>query len=105
MGDRVTIAFPNSETPSEAEILETDEVFDIAALRIKGRSLQDFPCLQLGSAQASKTGDWAIVVGNPFGLNNTCTLGIISSKDRSAGEVGFDWMRHPLIQIDAAVNQ
>merc|ERR1719265_1780432 len=52
-----------------------------------------------------KTGDWSIVLGNPLGLNNTCTLGIISSMDRSSGESGFDWMRHPLLQTDAAVNQ
>ena len=40
-----------------------------------------------------------------MGLQNTCTLGIVSSLDRSTGETGFDWMRHPLIQTDAAVNQ
>merc|ERR1712151_700034 len=44
-------------------------------------------------------------LGNPLGLQNTCTLGIISSLDRSTGETGFDWMRHPLLQTDAAVNQ
>ena len=38
-----------------------------------------------------KTGDWTIVLGNPLGLQNTCTLGIVSSLDRSTGETGFDW--------------
>ncbi|CAE7468221.1 hhoA [Symbiodinium pilosum] len=63
------------------------------------------PSMALGASDAVKTGDWTIVLGNPLGLQNTCTLGIVSSLDRSTGETGFDWMRHPLIQTDAAVNQ
>merc|ERR1719453_2757914 len=89
----------------EAEVLESDEVFDVAALRVRGLGGKTMPSLPLGSSESCKTGDWAIVLGNPLGLNNTCTLGIISSMDRSSGETGFDWMRHPLLQTDAAVNQ
>lgn len=103
--DRVTVTFPGTNKPLEAEVLETDEVLDLAALRVRGHSGKTLPSVQMGSSESCRTGDWAIVLGNPLGLNNTCTLGIISSMDRSSGETGFDWMRHPLLQTDAAVNQ
>eukprot|EP00929_Paragymnodinium_shiwhaense_P008173 TRINITY_DN112117_c0_g1_i1.p1 TRINITY_DN112117_c0_g1~~TRINITY_DN112117_c0_g1_i1.p1 ORF type:complete len:459 (-),score=51.98 TRINITY_DN112117_c0_g1_i1:104-1480(-) len=98
-GDGETVAL-------DCEVLEVDEVIDLAALRVmkdfRGRRL---PEITLGHSSDVKAGDWAIALGNPLGLTNTCTLGIVSSLDRSTGETGFDWMRQPLIQTDAAVNQ
>eukprot|EP00435_Cladocopium_sp_Y103_P056427 s786_g19.t1 len=75
-----------------------DEVIDLAALKVKEKTKLPLPAMPLGYSEVVKT-------GNPLGLQNTCTLGIVSSLDRSTGETGFDWMRHPLIQTDAAVNQ
>jgi len=98
-------SFGDGKTSMECEVLEVDEVVDLAVLRVNQRLKSPLPELQLGSSESLKPGDWAIVLGNPLGLQNTCTLGIISSLDRSTGETGFDWMRHPLIQTDAAVNQ
>jgi len=89
----------------ECEVLETDEVIDLAVIRVKDKSRLPLPSMSLGSSETVRTGDWSVVLGNPLGLQNTCTLGIISSLDRSTGETGFDWMRHPLLQTDAAVNQ
>lgn len=85
------------------ELLGTDEVLDLAVLRL----LKSIPsqCVPLGCSSGLKPGDWSIVLGHPLGLNNTVTLGIISSLERSSGETGWDWMRHALIQTDAAVNQ
>jgi len=103
--DRITASFPGRSSPLECEVLETDEVIDLAAIRVKDGPKTPLPAMQLGSSENVLTGDWAIVLGNPFGLQNTCTLGIVSSLDRSTGETGFDWMRHPLMQTDAAVNQ
>lgn len=103
--DRLTATFPGRGAPLECEVLETDEAIDVAAIRVKERPRSPLPSMPLGSSESLRTGDWAIVLGNPFGLQNTCTLGIISSLDRSTGETGFDWMRHPLLQTDAAVNQ
>eukprot|EP00397_Hematodinium_sp_SG-2012_P023854 GEMP01024812.1.p1 GENE.GEMP01024812.1~~GEMP01024812.1.p1 ORF type:complete len:240 (+),score=48.43 GEMP01024812.1:746-1465(+) len=78
-------------------------MIDVAALQLdKQRCTNAIP---LGSSSGLKVGDWSIVLGHPLGLNNTVTLGIISSLDRSSGETGWDWMRHALIQTDAAVNQ
>lgn len=103
--DRITASFAGKGAPLECEVLETDEVIDLAALRVKAQPKSPLPSMQLGESQSVRTGDWAIVLGNPLGLQNTCTLGIVSSLERSTGETGFDWMRHPLLQTDAAVNQ
>uniref|UniRef100_A0A7S4PZV0 PDZ domain-containing protein n=1 Tax=Alexandrium monilatum TaxID=311494 RepID=A0A7S4PZV0_9DINO len=103
--DRITASFAGRGDPLECEVLETDEVIDLAAIKVKGRLAAPLPSMQLGASETVRTGDWAIVLGNPLGLQNTCTLGIVSSLDRSTGETGFDWMRHPLLQTDAAVNQ
>lgn len=51
-----------------------------------------------------QVGDWAIAVGNPFGLDNTVTLGIISSTNRNASKLGITDKRLDLIQTDAAIN-
>jgi len=49
-------------------------------------------------------GDWAIAVGNPFGLDNTVTLGIVSSLNRNISKLGIADKRLDLIQTDAAIN-
>jgi S1-C subfamily serine protease len=49
-------------------------------------------------------GDWAIAVGNPFGLDHTVTLGIVSSLNRNANKLGITDKRLDLIQTDAAIN-
>jgi len=103
--DYLSVTFPGRRSPLECEVLETDEAIDVAAIRVKEQPKSPLPSMPLGCSESLRTGDWAIVLGNPFGLQNTCTLGIISSLDRSTGETGFDWMRHPLLQTDAAVNQ
>ena len=49
-------------------------------------------------------GDWAIAMGNPFGLDNTVTLGIVSNLNRNASKLGITDKRLDLIQTDAAIN-
>jgi S1-C subfamily serine protease len=58
----------------------------------------------LGDSDNVQVGDWAIAVGNPFGLDNTVTLGIISSTNRNATKLGITDKRLDLIQTDAAIN-
>ncbi|CAJ1399590.1 unnamed protein product [Effrenium voratum] len=103
--DRISVNFAGRHASLECDLLETDEVIDLAVLQVKDRSKLPLPSMAMGHSESVKTGDWAIVLGNPLGLQNTCTLGIVSSLERSTGETGFDWMRHPLLQTDAAVNQ
>jgi S1-C subfamily serine protease len=63
-----------------------------------------WPVAPLGNSDELKVGEWAIAVGNPYGLDQTVTLGIISSLNRSASKLGLSGKRLNLIQTDAAIN-
>jgi S1-C subfamily serine protease len=78
-----------------------DEPSDLAVIKIEG---QNFPVAPLGQSKTVQVGDWAIAVGNPFGLDNTVTLGIISTLRRSSAEVGIPDKRLNFMQTDAAIN-
>ena len=58
----------------------------------------------MGDSTKIKVGDWAIAVGNPFGLENTVTLGIISNLKRNVAQLGIYDKKLELIQTDAAIN-
>ena len=58
----------------------------------------------MGNSKKIKVGDWAIAVGNPFGLENTVTLGIISNLNRNVTQLGIYDKKLELIQTDAAIN-
>ena len=62
------------------------------------------PVAKLGDSDNLKVGNWAIAVGNPVGLDNTVTLGIISTIGRSAAQAGIPDKRLDFIQTDAAIN-
>ena len=61
----------------QGKLIGQDSLTDIAVLKIEGKG--PWPKAQLGDSSRIKVGDWAIAVGNPFGLENTVTLGIISN--------------------------
>ncbi|MEM1370475.1 MAG: HhoA/HhoB/HtrA family serine endopeptidase [Cyanobacteria bacterium P01_H01_bin.15] len=100
--DRVTITLRDSRT-FEGEVRGTDEVTDLAVVKIMER-VPDLPVAALGNSDSLKVGDWAIAVGNPVGLNNTVTLGIISTLARSSAQVGIPDKRVDFLQTDAAIN-
>jgi len=79
----------------KAKVIGADKDSDIALLKIEGSNL---PHLTLGDSDKIRAGEWAIAIGSPFGLDNTVTAGIISSKAREIG----DYLK--LIQTDVAVN-
>lgn len=81
----------------EAKLVGSDELTDIAVLRIQG---SDLPQLKLGDSDAVQTGDYAIAIGNPFGLGQTVTAGIVSALGRSVSEEGYE----SYIQTDAPIN-
>ena len=85
------------------EVRGADEVTDLAVVKIdpQGESL---PIASLGNSDAIHVGDWAIAVGNPVGLDNTVTLGIISTLSRPAAQAGIPDKRVEFIQTDAAIN-
>ena len=83
-------------------VVGEDSLTDLAVIKLKAKG--PWPTAQLGNSDNLKVGDWAIAVGNPFGLENTVTLGIISNLNRDVAELGISDKRIDLIQTDAAIN-
>ena len=100
--DRVTVTL-NDGSIFAGEVLGTDEVTDLAVVKINTKGI-NLPAAALGDSDAVKVGDWAIAVGNPLGFDNTVTLGIISTLKRSSAAVGIPDKRLDFIQTDAAIN-
>lgn len=87
----------------EGDVRGVDEVSDLAVVKLKGVT-ESLPVAPLGNSDQAQVGDWAIAVGNPVGLDNTVTLGIISTLHRTSAEVGIPGKRLDFIQTDAAIN-
>jgi serine protease Do len=95
--DRVTVKL-NDGREFTAKTIGTDEPSDIAVIKIEAK---DLPVLRLGDSDAMEVGDWVIAAGNPFGLTESITVGVISAKGRSRlGIADFE----DFIQTDAAIN-
>ncbi|HEY9654584.1 MAG TPA: HhoA/HhoB/HtrA family serine endopeptidase, partial [Crinalium sp.] len=98
--DKVTVTLKDGRI-FEGKVRGADAVTDLAVVKIDGGSL---PVASLGNSDQIQVGDWAIAVGNPLGLDNTVTLGIISTLKRSSAQVGIPDKRLDFIQTDAAIN-
>lgn len=98
--DRVTVILKDGRN-FEGKVQGVDSVTDLAVVKINGNNL---PIASLGDSEQVQVGDWAIAVGNPLGLDNTVTLGIISTLHRSSAQVGIPDKRLEFIQTDAAIN-
>jgi serine protease Do len=84
-----------------AKIIGRDPATDIALIKIEGTAL---PTVPLGDSNRIRKGDWAIAVGNPYSLENTLTVGVISAKGRSLGFSEETRSFENFIQTDAAIN-
>lgn len=98
--DRVTVILKDGRS-FEGTVKGADPVTDLAVIKINGSGL---PVASLGNSQQVQVGDWAIAVGNPLGLDNTVTLGIVSTLNRPSSQVGISDKRLDFIQTDAAIN-
>ncbi len=99
--DKVIVGLTNGKK-FEAKLIGQDFFTDLAVLKIEGKG--PWPKAKLGNSANIKVGDWAIAVGNPFGLENTVTLGIISNLNRNVTQLGIYDKKLELIQTDAAIN-
>ena len=86
----------------KGQVIGEDSISDLAIVKLLGQG--PWPKAILGDSSQIKVGDWAIAVGNPFGLENTVTLGIISNLNRNVSQLGIYDKRFNLIQTDAAIN-
>jgi len=82
----------------EAEIVGRDANTDLALIKIKPE--RNLSVLQFGNSDSLKVGQWVVAIGNPFGLDNTVTAGIVSAKGRVIGSGPYD----DFIQTDASIN-
>lgn len=81
-----------------ATVVGTDPNTDLALLKIP--EISDLPAATLGSADALEVGDWVMAIGNPFGLEATVTVGVLSGKGRVIGAGPYD----DFLQTDASIN-
>ena len=100
--DKVTVTLKDGVTLI-GQVKGVDDVTDLAVVKIDPNGI-DLPVAPLGDSSDVQVGDWAIAVGNPLGLDNTVTLGIVSTIHRSSSEVGVPDKRLDFIQTDAAIN-
>jgi len=95
--DKITVKLQNHQSYS-AKLIGTDAIADIALLKIDG--VKNLKSVYLGDSEDMRVGDFAIAIGNPFGLESTFTMGVISSTGQDIDSA--DGI--PKIQTDAAIN-
>ncbi len=98
--DEVTVILKDGRSFA-GKVIGADPVTDVAVVKIEAPQL---PIVELGNSDNIVPGQWAIAIGNPLGLSNTVTQGIISATGRSGSDIGVQDKRLDFIQTDAAIN-
>ncbi len=97
--DKITVAMSDNKT-YEAKIVGTDQPSDLAVIKIEAANL---PFLNLGNSDSVRVGDIVLAIGNPLGIGQTVTAGIISAKGRRTGL--SDGSYEDFLQTDAPINK
>ena len=96
-GDDIVVAFHNGGQ-ARAMLVGTDRVTDLAVLKVADGQ---YPAVERASSQSANVGDVVLAIGNPFGIGQAVSQGIVSAKDRyGSSDMPYD----DLIQTDAAIN-
>lgn len=102
--DKIQVRFDN-EHRVDARVVATDPLSDLALIAFEADEAENvgFKAAELGTLKGLEVGDWAVAIGNPFGLDRTVTVGVISAMERT---IPLDRGRviRGLIQTDAAIN-
>ncbi len=96
---RITVRLQSNEE-LRGTVVGTDEETDVAVIKVNAG--RDLPAVTLGNSDDAQVGDWVLAIGSPFGLEQTVTAGIISTKERQT-DPGASFRR--FIQTDAAINR
>ena len=96
--DELTVTLNENSKEYSARVIGADKTTDLALIKIDAKNL---PAIVIANSDDVKVGEWVLAVGNPLGLNNTVTAGIVSAKARPMNTGGITSM----IQTDAAINQ
>jgi len=102
--DRITVKLagdPEGDAGRPARVVGVDKSTDIAVLKIDVD--HPLPTVKLGNSESMQVGDWVLAIGSPFGLQQTVTAGIVSSKNRDIGSGPASQFQR-FIQTDAAIN-
>jgi serine protease Do len=96
--DKILVKLSDGEKEYEAKIIGKDVKTDIALIKIKPN--KSLTVVEIGDSDKLRVGDWVMAIGNPFGLEQTVTAGIVSAKGRVIGAGPYD----NFIQTDASIN-
>jgi len=96
----VKVYLTEHNEPYIAKIVGADADLDLAVLKIEAGN--DLPMLKMGDSNETRVGNWVIAIGNPYGLDHTVTVGVISAKGRPITVEGNEFK--DLIQTDASIN-
>ncbi|HEY0281254.1 MAG TPA: Do family serine endopeptidase, partial [Rhizomicrobium sp.] len=99
-GKKIKVKLPDGRS-FDATLVGADAATDVAVIKIKAD--KPLPTVEFGNDRQLRVGDWVVAVGNPFGLSNSVTAGIVSSIGRDLG--GTNQPYTDFIQIDAPINR
>lgn len=98
--DTVTVTLKDGRE-LRGEVMGQDPLTDVAVIKVDASNL---PTAAIGNSDQLRPGEWAIAIGNPLGLDNTVTAGIISATGRTSSQIRVPDQRVQFIQTDAAIN-
>ncbi|MCI0498652.1 MAG: DegQ family serine endoprotease [Planctomycetales bacterium] len=96
--DEIAVLLDDGRKFEKVKLVGSDDKTDVALLKIE--DVDGLPSVALGDSDALEIGEWVIAIGNPFGLTETLTVGVVSGLRRNLGGEGFQ----DFIQTDAAIN-